>query len=66
MSDQRRKMTDADFREWAQRASPERLERAAETIQIEAWRLMAAGDPHGNRLEDIAAMMRLLAQERRG
>ncbi len=66
MSDQRRKMTDDDFHAWAERATPERLEQAAETIQVEAWRLMAAGDAHGARLDGIAAVMRLLADQRRG
>lgn len=67
MTDQRRTMSDSDFRGWLERATPERLDQAAETIQAKAWGMIAAGDDEGGtRLEGVAAGFRQLAEQRRG
>jgi hypothetical protein len=59
-------MTDDEFKAWIAWAPPERLESVAELVQADAWRMMAAGDVEkGTRFEGIAAMMRLLAEQRR-
>lgn len=65
MSNERRPKTLSELRAYLLSATPEWLEGAADRLQAQAWRMMAAGDGNAAQIEDIAAEFRHLAERRR-